>query len=124
MPPDREKEQSRKRFDTEISKRNLRAAIRALPTQYQPGKEREIMVPWDRIFAAGTKGALRFADRHITRHPVYADVEKGADARTEHEGKDREENVVSERHGRESGSAWQNWKVEKCLTPQSDISIV
>ena len=96
--PDGKKKQSGEQLDCEIAKRDPAPAIRAFSAQPEPAQQGQILLPRDRFLAGRTKGTPRLVNRKIPRQPVNADVEKGPDRRTQHEGEDAKNQFV--RRGR------------------------
>src|SRR5262249_61371106 len=71
------------------------AAICAAAAKREPTDQRKIVIPWNRLFALGTKRATRSIDGEIDRPSVDANVQERADRRAEQEGKRAEEKILS-----------------------------
>src|SRR5262249_24498064 len=93
--PDCEEKKCGNEFYCEIAKRNFCAAMCASATKREPTNQRQIVMPWNRLFALRTKRATRPIYREIDRPTVDTDIQKRADGRAQHERKHAEEEMLS-----------------------------
>ena len=93
--PDCEEKEGCNEFHYEVAKRNPCAAICAPAAKREPTDQRQILMPWNRLFALRTKRPPRSVDGEIHRPAIDANVQKRADRRPEQKRKPAEEKILS-----------------------------
>src|SRR5262245_47379067 len=106
--PTAQEQQAREQFHQKITGGDGRAAIGAPGAQRNPGDERNVEKPGDRIAAVRTMRRWGY-HAQSTRHPMDADVEKAADHRAEHKkdhGPEMERNGAPDGGIKKAGHEW------------------
>ena len=74
--PNCQEEERGNQFDAEIAERNFGAAICATAAKREPTDQRQILVPGNRLLAAGTKRTARPVNREVDWPSINTDVQE------------------------------------------------